>query len=164
MHRSAALALPLLALLAPPASGGPLVPTRASQVVVLSPSAVDDSACGADAYPVDTMRTSDGQLAPFAIPAKQVFVVTSVDVFGSADEPNRRYHFNLTLDSSATIPGGSLVVGDAGLTDAAGNYAGSVTVPSGAIVPAGALLCAQIDGPSEEPTFMRVHGFFAKDK
>jgi hypothetical protein len=39
-----------------------------------------------------------------------------------------------------------------------------VTVPSGAIVPAGALLCAQIDGPSEEPTFMRVHGFFAKDK
>ena len=37
-----AVVVPLLALLAAPAFGGPLVPTRASQVVVLSPTAVTD--------------------------------------------------------------------------------------------------------------------------
>jgi hypothetical protein len=164
MRRSAALALPLLALLAPPAAAGPLVPTRASQVVALNPTPVTDSGCGASAYPVDNMRTSDGQLVPFTIPLNQVFVVTSMDVFGQADEPNRRYFFALFIDTSPSVPGGSLVVGDAGLTDASGNYSGSVTVPTGVVVPPGVLLCAQIDGPAEEPTFTRVHGFFAKDK
>lgn len=164
MRRSAALALPLLAVLAGPAAAGSLVPTRASQVVVLNPTAVTDSGCGVTAYPVDSMRTSDGLVAPFVIPPNQVFVVTSMDVFGQADEPNRRYFFSLTIDSSPPIPGGTVVVGDAGLTDASGNYSGSVTVPTGVVIPPGVLLCARIDGPAEEPTFTRVHGFFAKDK
>lgn len=158
-----AVALPLLALLAAPAFGGPLVPTRASQVVVLNPTAVTDSACGSTAYPVDNMRTSTGEVVPFVIPPKQVFVVTSADVFGSASTPSRNYRFTLSIDSSPPIPGGALLIG-AAPSDAAGYYAGSVSVPSGVVVPAGALLCARIDGPDEEPTFMRVHGFFAKDK
>jgi hypothetical protein len=32
------------------------------------------------------------------------------------------------------------------------------------VVPAGALLCAAIDGPTDAPTHTRVHGFFAEDK
>lgn len=160
--RVAALALLVVALSSSPASAGPLAPTRASQVVVLHPSTVSDSPCGVTAYPVDGMRKSNGLVEPFVIPPKQVFVVTSADVYGSA-EPSRHYRFVLVIDSSDPIPGGALLIGEAE-TDAAGYYAGSVSVPSGVVVPPGALLCAQIDGPTEEPTIMRVHGFFAKDK
>ena len=158
------LAAALLCLTALPAAAGPLAPTKASQVATLVPTATTKSGCGANAYPVDTMRKSDGTVEPFGVPAKEVFVVTSIDVFGEAEEPNRRYFFSLSIDNTPGIPGGTLVVGDAGLTDSAGGYAGSVTVPTGAIVPSGALLCSKIDGPAEEPTFMRVHGFFAKAK
>lgn len=164
MRRIAALAPTLLAALALPASAGPLVPTRPSQIVTLSPTAVTDSGCGTSAYPVDTMRKSDGSLVPFVVPPKQVFIVTSMDVFGSADAPSRHYSFQLSIDNSPSIPGGSILVGDAGLTDADGSYAGSVTAPTGVVVPPGALLCASLEGPNAEPTFTRVHGFFAKDK
>jgi len=166
MHRAAlglALStLSLFALLAPPASGGPLAPTRASQVVVLHPTAVTDSPCGLNAYPVNNMRRSSGDVVPFAIPPKQVFVVTSADVFGSA-QPNSRYFFSLSVEGSLPLVSGSILVGEAA-TDASGYYAGSVSVPSGVVVPPGALLCAAVGGPSEEPTFIRVHGFFAKDR
>lgn len=157
------LALPLgVSLPASPASAGPLAPSRASQVAVLHPTVTGSSPCGSSAYPVDGMRTSSGAIVPFEIPPKKVFVVTSVDVFGSAD-PNRHYRFALALATTPSIPGGYLVVGEA-VTDAAGYYAGSVSVPTGAVVPPGALLCAQLTGPTNEPTFMRVHGFFAKNK
>jgi hypothetical protein len=159
----AALVSPLLALLATQASAGPLAPTRASQVVVLHPTAVTDSACGSTAYPVDNMRTSTGDVVPFAIPPRQVFVVTSADVFGSATTPSRNYSFSLSIENSAPLAGGSILIG-AAPSDAAGYYAGSVSVPSGVVVPPGALLCAKIEGPNDEPTFIRVHGFFAKDK
>lgn len=164
MHRTAlALSvLSLLALLAPPASGGPLAPTRASQIAVLHPTAVTDSPCGMDAYPVNNMRISSGDVLPFTIPPKQVFVVTSADAFGSA-QPNSRYFFSLSLEASLPFVSGSILVGEAA-TDASGYYAGSVSVPSGVVVPPGALLCAKVDGPTNEPTFIRVHGFFAKDK
>jgi hypothetical protein len=158
------LAVALTCLIALPAAAGPLVPTRPSQVVVLVPTATDKSPCNVTGYPVDQMRASDGTVSPFVIPEKQVFVVTSVDVFGSADEPNRRYFFSLGLNGDGPVPGGTLVVGDAGLTDAFGGYSGSVTVPTGVVVPRGQLLCARLSGPNDEPTFMRVHGFFAKDK
>ena len=158
------LAVALLSVSALPAAAGPLAPTKASQVAVLMPTATDKSSCGQNAYPVDTMRKSDGTVEPFVVPPKEVFVVTSMDVFGSADEPNRRYFFSLSIDNTPAIAGGTLVVGDAGLTDSTGGYAGSVSVPTGAIVPSGAQLCSKIDGPSEEPTFVRVHGFFAKAK
>ena len=158
------LAAALLCLIALPAAAGPLSPTKASQVALLMPTATTESGCGASAYPVDTMRKSDGTVVPFAVPPKEVFVVTSMDVWGDAEEPNRRYFFSLSIDNSPGIPGGTLVVGDAGLTDSTGGYAGSVSVPTGAIVPSGVQLCAKIDGPSEEPTFVRVHGFFAKAK
>jgi hypothetical protein len=164
MRRTAALALPLLAALAASASAGPLAPSRPSQIATLVATAVLDSACGATAYPVDTMRKADGSVVPFVVPPKQIFVVTSMDVFGSADQANRRYLFALLVDNAPNIPGGALLVGDAGLTDASGNYAGSVAVPNGVPVPPGAVLCARIDGPTDEPTFTRVHGFFAKDK
>jgi hypothetical protein len=158
------LTVALLCLIALPAAAGPLAPTKASQVAILVPTATTKSGCGANAYPVDTMRKSDGTVVPFVIPPKEVFVVTSLDVFGEAQEPNRRYFFSLSIDNTPGVPGGTLVIGDAGLTDSAGGYAGSVTVPTGAIVPSGVLLCSKIGGPSEEPTFMRVHGFFAKAK
>jgi hypothetical protein len=163
MRRIAALALPLLAL-AVPASAGPLAPTRPSQVVTLLTSAVTDSACGSTAYPVDLMRIADGSVVPFEAPPKQVFVVTSMEVYGVASEVNRRYRFALLVENSPPIVGGSLLHGDAGLTDAAGNYAASVVEPTGVVVPPGALLCSQVDGPSEQPAHARVHGFFTKNK
>jgi hypothetical protein len=158
------LAAALTCLIALPAAAGPLVPTKASQVAILLPTATTESGCGPNAYPVDTMRKSDGTVVPFVVAPKEVFVVTSVDVWGEAEEPNRRYYFSLGIDNTPGIPGGTLVVGDAGLTDSSGGYAASMTVPTGAIVPSGVLLCSKIDGPAEEPTFVRVHGFFSKAK
>jgi len=132
--------------------------------VTLLTSTVSDSACGLTAYPVNLMRITDGSVVPFEVPPKQVFVVTSMEVYGVASEANRRYRFSLLVDNAPPIVGGSLLHGDAGLTDAAGNYVGSVVEPTGVVVPPGAVLCSQVDGPSEHPAHTRVHGFFTKNK
>ena len=67
------LAVAMLCLLAFPAAAGPLVPAKPSQVVVLVPTATDQSPCNVNGYPVDTMRKADGTVVPFVIPEKQVF-------------------------------------------------------------------------------------------
>ncbi len=133
MRPIAVTALLISALAAAP-SHAAATPAKASQIVTLTTSAVPGAPCGANERAVDAMRLADGSSQPFVIPPGKVLVITSVNFFGSGATPGRRYFFRLS------IPGiGVVVAGDAGVADAfAGGFAGSVTVPNGAVNQAGA--------------------------
>ena len=139
---------------APAAQGGPLAPTRASQLVTLQAS-LADPVCGQFGRPFTTRVTSDGQFEiGFVIPPKQVLVVTSVEwsVFGADPSETARV-------SLGTNGGASYFIG-AALADATGAAGGAASV-SHAIRP-GTTLCISAVGVDDLSA--RLHGFLAKDR
>jgi hypothetical protein len=136
------------------AQAGPLVPTRASQLVTLQAS-LPDPICGLSGRPFSTQVTSDGQFElGFVIPPKQVLVVTSLDwaVFGA--DPSAT-----VLVSLGTNGGASYFIGT-GVADAAGTAGGSATF-SHAIRP-GTTLC--ISALGVDSLNAALHGFLARDR
>lgn len=92
--------------------------------------------------------------------SRQVFVITSVDFYSELGLPDRAYEFQLI-----GVGTGFLVNGNA-RSDSTGQVIGAVTVPSGAVVTPGSILCARIGSQTSAtfPSYARLHGFFTKDK
>lgn len=151
--------------LAGAAAAGPLVPTRASQLYaartgsgnVQCPFGVVPG--GNTPYLIDVMVGSDGVEQPFAIPAKQVFVVTGFDfAFGG---PVSGTIVVVHLTSFDAMGQGSILAQGTATTGANQIGGGSVVVPHGVAVRGDRTLC--ITGTAGA-TGGVVQGFFAKDK
>ena len=163
LARRVAVALGCTLLGGSAAFAGPLVPTRPSQLV----SAKDgtNTPCPFPSGPlntpylIDRMVGSDGSVVPFAIPEKQVFVITSFDFNFGGPVPDTTVFVQLTA-YDAMGAGATLLQGTA---TTSGNQVGggSVVAPSGIAVRRDKTLC--VTGTAGA-TGGIVHGFFAKDR
>lgn len=146
-----------LALLAPNAAlAAALAPAKASDLVVVITKNAGD--CPVAGRPFDTRVLPDGTEEPFVIPPKRVFVITSFGFTVESDAgPGEAAAPTVALQTGATsLP---LVIGS-GTTDADGEVAGTVVVPSGVAVRPGPTLCI-IGGTTPNGV---LQGYFAKDK
>jgi hypothetical protein len=155
----AALVLMCLATSAPAAA---VEPKKPSDLVLLDATLgfVDPQPpCPAGSRLVNARVLADGTTEPFAIPAKQVLVVTAANFYaeGVAD---RNYEF------AVFVAGGAALVHANARSDPAGQVVAGVTIPDGVVVRAGAALCANAGNlaTGAVPSFVRRHGDFAKDR
>lgn len=165
--RSHILVFVALASFAPiplPARAATLAAAKPSEVVVAFGGS-NDAACGTllTLREIASKVTSDGSTAPFVIPLKQVFVLTSVDWITLAGPVNHRNGVGIYIVNAARTEA-NVVVRSGGMSDADGQASGTVTIPSGVVVKAGAHLCT---APTDAPLFgylVTLHGFLTKDK
>jgi hypothetical protein len=111
-----------------------------------------------NAFQITSMSTPEGIQAPFAIPAKQVFVITSASLQISGAPPNATAQ--LYLFTVVGTEGGILTEG---FTTTNGNGFATVDriLPTGISVRSGVPLCVL---GSAGNTLGSVTGYFAKDK
>jgi hypothetical protein len=161
------LTLVLAAAAATPVLAGPLAPSKPSDVVTLMPDAADGSngACsGLQELRVDgVISSTDGSVAPFTIPSKEVLVLTGGSWSDTSLAANVNVFLELRLETAST--NNQLLVSPAIRSDPAGAAAGSFTLEPGIVIKPGGSLCASlnIDGTSSG-VFPRLTGFLAKDK
>jgi hypothetical protein len=163
MRRLHVLGIALAAALATPAGAGPLLPTKASQLVTARvlegadcPLAVPDP--GTTANVVDDMSTLEGIQQAFVIPPRQALVVTTVNfvVVGPAGDEFGMNLIAVNGTQRAVLAQGLVVTGTEGV--------GSVTInlPTGIAVREGNALC-MVSSAGGNP-FGAVTGFFTKAK
>ena len=145
------------------AAGG-VSPKKPSDIVTLDTTLgfVDPQPpCPTRSRYVNAMILADDTVVPFVIPEGNVFVITSADFYAELAVADRNYEFQLV----GTGPGGPLVVAN-GRADASGQVTGVATVPTGVVIKPNVSLCANAGSLSvpQIPSFVRVHGFFTKDK
>jgi hypothetical protein len=145
------------------ASAASLLPTKASQLVNVLPGA----ACPVTGHPtalaLDTQVAPDGTTTSFTIPAKQVFVITSVNWTIGALTTGRIAFGTLLLVTSSTSVIPLLQAGSPSPADTAGFAAVASTIANGLVVRPGKTLCLDQNGPGGVG-FGNVSGFFAADK
>jgi hypothetical protein len=152
---AAAAVAATLSMMSAGSSRALVAPDKPSALVTLVSVGADTTACegfprfGRRIFPDGTF--SDG----FEIPAKQVFVVTAVEVSGQGFTPNRRQPIAI-LVAPSTQP--FLTIYDQ--VDALG-FVGAYQAISPVAVQSGAVLCLDIPGGL---TVARLHGFLAKDR
>jgi hypothetical protein len=161
--RAIAAAAGTLALSSAAALAGPLAPSRPSQLVsayaVSQVCAFDPNGVNNTPYQISRMTGIDGVDAPFVIPPKQVFVITSVRFTFGGPVPGTIVNLQL-LSFDATGNYGLLAEARATAeSDQVGQA--DVLLPTGIPVRADKTLC--IIGSSGATGGM-VHGFFAKDR
>ena len=158
--RAVAAALGSLAL-ALPAAAGPLAPTKPSQLVsarAVSTPCPFPTEKGNNAYQITSMSTPDGVQAEFAIPPKQVFVITSayLTLTGApANDTAQLYLFAVEGDSASILTEGVAP------TNANGLAIVERVLPTGIAVKSGKALCVL---GSQGNSLGSVSGFFAKDR
>ena len=163
MRRALCLGL-LLTAWSTKAYAGPLAPTKASQIVVLT-AASTPCAADPDATAVNVRNLPDGTTAPFTIPPGQVLVVTGIAYRvsgGLANEAKNVLLFTAKLPFASVLFFSGVITGDTALGRLGG---GSASIPN-AIVKAGTEICVQaseINGAAAEVGAV-VYGFLAKDK
>ena len=144
------------------ASAGPLAPSKPSQLVVARAASTP---CPVDGFPTSNpfeitwMSTPDGTPVPFAIPAKQMLVVTSVSLVTTGGVANATAQLLLIAVASPTEL--SVLAEGYARTDANGLATYQQSFPTGVAVRSGVTLC--IAGTTGS-TLGSVTGFFAKDK
>jgi len=141
-----------------------LLPSKPSQLADVSSGSNISCKFFAQAYAIDTVQESDGTAATFEIPAKHVFVVTSVDFNIQGPASGHRYEAAVSRENPTTGA-------NANITEIAGVSNGSVNativIPSGSVVKSGMRLCSVVDDFtdfSHPIAEVIVHGFFAADK
>src|SRR5262245_11675744 len=149
-----ALALPL-SLLAASVAHAVLAPEKPSQLLTLVSVGANDGTC--QGFPQFGRRVlADGTFVDgFAIPEKQVFVITAIEVNGQNFSPSRRQPIAI-LSTPFLIP----LVTIYDQTDALG-FVGAYQAISPVAVAAGTTLCLEVfDGL----TTAKLHGFLTKDR
>jgi hypothetical protein len=146
-----------------PAAIADVTPANPSDIVTLDTTLgfVDPQPpCPGNTRLVDSRILSDDTVVPFSIPAGMVLVINSADFYGSG-LADRNYEFQLF----GTGPGGPLVVAN-GRSDPTGQVMGNVTLRTGVVVKPDVILCARAVSLSvgQIPAFVRVHGFFTRDR
>ena len=163
MRRALCLGL-LLTAWSTNAYAGPLAPTKASQIVVLTAAGTPCSA-DPDATAVNLRNLPDGTIAPFTIPAGQVLVVTGIAYSVSGGIANVAKNVSLFTANppfASVLFLSGLITGDTALGRLGG---GSASIPN-AIVKAGIEICVQASEINGAPANVSavVYGFLAKDK
>jgi hypothetical protein len=157
------LAAAAVLALAVPASAGPLAPSKPSQLVtvraVSEPCPIKSSPTTTP-YQLTSMSSSDGNQAAFAIPPKQVFVITSASLVVTNGDPNETAQL-VVFGLNAAGTDGTVFVEGYARTDDNGFATFVQTLPTGIAVKSGVRLCALGTTGS---TLGAVTGFFAKDK
>ena len=118
----------------------------------------------AQARAIDTVQKSDGTFATFAIPAKQVFVVTSIDFNIQGPASGHRFEAAVSRENP-TSGANSNITEIAGVSN--GSVNANILIPNGSVVKSGMRLCALVDDftdLSHPIAEVIVHGFFAPDK
>ena len=155
-------AVPALVLLAAAAaSAGPLAPTKPSQLVsarAVSTPCPFETNPGNNAFQITSMSTPRGVQAEFAIPPKQVFVITSAYLTlsgGPANDTAQLYLFAIEGES------GSILAEGVAATNASGLAIVDRVLPTGIAVKSGKALCVL---GSQGSSLGSVTGYFTKDK
>lgn len=99
-----------------------------------------------------------GSFAAFAIPAKQVLVVTSIDWQTGGVTASRL--ITATIISQATGTPSEVIARSSSVSDEGASAGGTVLFPSGIPVKSGRTVCLNVDGLS----FSVLHGYLTKDK
>jgi hypothetical protein len=148
------------------AAAAPLAPSKPSQLADLTTDYSASCPSNAKAYVVNRISKSDGTQAAFTIPEKQVFVVTGFEISTQLLTSGHRYETGLFRQD----PASPNVLSSISFVDDVSNGNGRLvlTLPSGAVVKSGILLCAIVidfdgGGAISFPSVL-VHGFFTKDK
>jgi hypothetical protein len=139
-----------------------LAPATASDLVTLLGNLDTDCVPEGGARLVNQQQKADGTTAPFAVPARQVLVVTSYDFIFSGGTPSQRMQVPLVV-VDATLTQVAYVGTGHTIADSAGNGGGTITLPSGFAVKSGTRLCFQF-APNVTAGAVIVRGFLAPDR
>ena len=143
-----------------------LGPTKASQLVTVTSS----GSCPIPGHPSSNSAAftnlihADGTSSPFAIPAKQVFIITDATLTVSGQGANDAM---LALLSIGTASGGTQIAGQYDTAGPTGAVKSTFTFPAGVAVKSTSILCARlIDTTQGGSVFFSgtAHGYFAPDK
>ena len=151
-------ALSLACCLSPALTAGALVPNKASDLRTVVGEAPGTQCPGINNpgfRTVDRQQNPDGTTSPFSIPAKSVFVVTSLDVqVGGNGAGATAEAVLLVSDGTGNL---TEIAECGGIAGSNGFATASCTMPVGTAVKSGATLCF---------VGLRaiVHGFIARDK
>lgn len=149
------------------AAAQPLGPKKPSDVVavVFFTDGGNEVPCqGAlEAFAPTYMTRPDGTTAPYSTPAKSVFVVTSITFRGSDATAGAKKVELLAVDAAnPPVPGLVSFTFAGALSDAEGNYSGTMVLPTGFVIKPPAQPCVTFPGVGFGNAVL--HGFFAKDK
>jgi hypothetical protein len=154
-----------MAAMAGGAWAGPLAPTKASQVVTVTPSGNTVCPLTPNGLVIDTLNKPDATTASFSIPPGSVLVITQVEMttidWSAAGD---QCEVGLELQTANSL---SFLAHHDDLCNARGQIVATQTFPTGAVVKPGSALCVvgfdlshgfPLGGANAV-----VHGFFAKD-
>ena len=162
--RPLALALVLLSLATANDAAAVLAPGKASQLVTLQAG----GGCPIAGHPTDTgftqRATSDGSLVPFSTPAKQVLLLTDIDISITNQVANDNVGVLMVVGSSTP---GTIVAGRVVAVPAGGVASVTFDPPNGIAIKSGTSLCVTVVNftrGGQVPVFGIAHGFLAPDK
>jgi hypothetical protein len=119
---------------------------------------------GADSIKlIDQKQNGDGTITTFVVPNNQVFVVTGFHFTFDGVTPSRNIKGILGVVDAAITSVSTVGVAVA-LADSTGSGGGSLVLPSGFPVKAGARLCWAIGATPTIGAGMHVHGHLAPDR
>ena len=141
-----------------------LGPAKPSDLVTIS-TIYDVHACAGGGLPnaraIGSRLLSDGSIAVFTVPAKQVFVITSIEVQAATEAS---YASDTVRVGIPCGPGCMTSIADiVVLTDADGIGGGAIQFPLGFPVKPGVALCVG-DLLGSTDTTATVRGYFTKDR
>jgi hypothetical protein len=155
MFRSVPVAIAVVLSLST-AYGGPVSPSKPSQIVTLFQSG---PLCPTEGFAIADLAMSDGTIAPFVIPPKEVLVVTGFEWLARGGTAGSGVRANLTTQASGTP---TLIYATSTTTfDSDGNASKNEVTPLIVIKP-GRTICIFIASGTAIAGF--VHGFLAPDK
>jgi hypothetical protein len=146
------------------ASAGVLGPAKPSDLVTIS-TIYDVHACAGGGLPnarsIGSRLLSDGSIAVFTVPAKQVFVIISIEVQATTEAS---FVSNTVRVGIPCGPGCMTSIADVVvLTDADGIGSGTAQFPLGFPVKPSVALCV-VDLLGSMDTTATVRGYFTKDR
>jgi hypothetical protein len=160
VKRLVCLALSSLAFALSPASAGPLVPTKPSQIVAAQGTSASVCPNRPTAFHVNALHLPTGSQASLAIPPKSVFVVTGVDVALLGGEAGAMEPVIVFATDAAGNLGSLVRTG--GIAGSDGGLIANVALATGFVLQPPANLCFEmLEGRTGSVV---AHGFFAKDR
>lgn len=147
----------VLVAVATGASAAPLAPSKPSDIRMVFTDT--QTACpGGNGNVVTKTYDADGNVVPFVIPPKFVFVVTQIDWYVDGATASQTHTLNFLLNLGG---GGQMTLMVDGATADANGKIRKTTLTSPLIVPSGGTICARASSGSHGAF---VHGFVTKAK
>lgn len=120
--------------------------------------------CPSGSRLINSRILADGSTTPFSIPAGMVLVITYADFYAEQGVADHNYEFAVfQVNSNGNNP---TILHAHGRADGFGQVTAEVSIPNGVAVKPGPSLCALAGNlvTGSIPSFVRLDGFFTKDK